>query len=90
MQETEEMRVLSLGWEDPLEEAMATHFSILSWRLPWTGEPSGLLPRVTKSRTRLYQLSMHKDQESVPKIVNILKDKQTLGKWTSGADTPER
>jgi hypothetical protein len=30
MQETEEMRVLSLGWEDPLEEAMATHFSILS------------------------------------------------------------
>ena len=84
------MRVLSLGWEDPLEEAMATYFSILSWRLPWTGEPRGLLHMVAKSRTGLNQLSMHKNQESVPKIVNILKDKQALGKWASRADTPER
>ena len=30
--------VLSLGWEDPLEEGMATHSSILSWRIPWTEE----------------------------------------------------
>ena len=30
---------LSLGWEDPLEEKMATHFSILTWRIPWTEEP---------------------------------------------------
>ena len=42
MQETEEMRVQSLGWEDPLEEEMATHSSILAWRLPWTEEPDGL------------------------------------------------
>ena len=84
------MRVLSLGWEDPLEEAMATHFSILSWRLPWTWEPRRLLRRVAKSRTGLNQLSMHKNQESVPKIVNILKDKQALDKWASRADTPER
>ena len=33
------MRVLSLGWEDPLEQEMATHFSILAWRRQWTGEP---------------------------------------------------
>ena len=33
--------VLSLGWEDPLEEGMATHSSILAWRIPWTEEPSG-------------------------------------------------
>ena len=35
-------RVLSLGWKDPLEEDMATHFSILAWRIPWTEEPGGL------------------------------------------------
>ena len=29
-------------WEDPLEEGMATHFSILAWRIPWTEEPGGL------------------------------------------------
>ena len=34
------MWVLSLGWEDPLEEGTATHFSILVWRIPWTVEPS--------------------------------------------------
>ena len=39
MQET---WIPSLGWEDPLEEDMATHSSILAWRVPWTGEPGGL------------------------------------------------
>ena len=34
--------VLSLGWEDPLEKGMATHFRILPWRIPWTEEPGGL------------------------------------------------
>ena len=37
------MHVLSLGQEDPLEERMATHFSILVWRITWTEEPDGLL-----------------------------------------------
>ena len=36
------MRVRSLGWEDPLEESMATHSSILAWRIAWTEEPGGL------------------------------------------------
>ena len=31
-----------LGWEDPLEKEMATHFSILAWSIPWTEEPGGL------------------------------------------------
>ena len=44
----EEMQVRSLGWEDPLEEGMATCSSILAWRIPWTEEPSRL-HRVTKS-----------------------------------------
>ena len=34
--------VRSLGWEDPLEKEMTTHFSILAWRIPWTEEPGGL------------------------------------------------
>ena len=34
--------VRSLGWEDPLEKEMATHSSILAWRILWTEEPSGL------------------------------------------------
>ena len=45
MQETQEMwetQVQFLGWEDPLEEEMATHSSILAWRIPWSEEPGGL------------------------------------------------
>ena len=34
--------VQSLGWEDPLEKEMATHSSILAWRIPWTEEPGRL------------------------------------------------
>ena len=37
-----ETRVQSLGWEDPLEKEMATHSSILAWKIPWTEEPGGL------------------------------------------------
>ena len=39
MQET---GVRSLGWEDPLEKGLATHSSILAWRVPWTEEPGRL------------------------------------------------
>ena len=42
VQEPQEMWVRSLGQEDPLEEGMATHSSILAWRIPWTEEPGGL------------------------------------------------
>ena len=38
----QEMQVQSLGREEPLEEEMATHSSILAWRIPWTEEPGGL------------------------------------------------
>ena len=40
----QETRVRSLGWEDPLEKEMATHSSILAWKIPWTEEPGGLNP----------------------------------------------
>ena len=36
------MQVQSPGWEDPLEQEMATHSSILAWKIPWTDEPGGL------------------------------------------------
>ena len=39
MQETQKTRVRSLGQENPLEEEIATHSSILAWRIPWTEEP---------------------------------------------------
>ena len=42
MQETQETLVQSLGWEDPLEEEIATHSSILTWEIEWTEEPGGL------------------------------------------------
>ena len=42
MQELQETQVRFPGHEDPLEEGMATHSSILAWRIPWTGEPGGL------------------------------------------------
>ena len=42
MKETQEMGVRSLGLEDPLELEMATHSSILAWRISWTEEPGGL------------------------------------------------
>ena len=38
----QEIWVRSLGWEDPLEKVMATHSSILAWRIPWTEKPGGL------------------------------------------------
>ena len=44
MQELPETRVLSLGQEDPLEEGMATHSSILAGRIPWTEEPGSYSP----------------------------------------------
>ena len=60
----QEMRVRSLGQEDPLEKGKATQSSILAWRIPWTGEPDGLQSTgVTKSRT---WLKMHAQWNRVP------------------------
>ena len=39
---TLETHIQSLRWENPLEKGMATHFSILAWRIPWTEQPGGL------------------------------------------------
>ena len=58
MQETQEMRVWSLGQEDPLEEGMANQSSILAWKIPWTKEPGGLQSMGPQNWTQLKQLSI--------------------------------
>ena len=45
--------VQSLSWEDPLEAGMATHFSVLAWRIPWSEGPGGLQSMESQSQTRL-------------------------------------
>ena len=47
----QEIKVQSLGREDPLEEGMATHSSTLAWRIPWTEEPGGLDSMYLKCET---------------------------------------
>ena len=60
MQELQETQVRSLGWEDPLEEDVATHSSILFWIISWTEEPGGLQGPKESDTTQLtyHALSM--------------------------------
>ena len=51
------MQVQSLGQEDPLEEGVATHSSVLAWRIPWTEEPAG--PRSIGSQRVRHDLTRH-------------------------------
>ena len=60
MLESQDTWVPSLGWEDPLEECMATHSSILAWRIPWTEEP-GKLQSIRSQRVRYDRGSKHKN-----------------------------
>ena len=52
-----ETQVQSLGWEDLLEEGMATHSSILAWRIPWTEEPGRLQSMGSKEPDMMEQLN---------------------------------
>ena len=49
----QEIQFQSLGWEDLLEKEMATHSSILAWRIPWTEDPGGLQSMGSQSQTGL-------------------------------------
>ena len=49
----QEMQIRSLELEDPLEEELATHSSILAWRIPWTEEPGGLQSTGSKESDRI-------------------------------------
>ena len=86
--------VQSLGWEDPLEEDMATHSNILAWRIPWTREP-GRLQSMGSQRVRLDFVNTHItktglliDSERIERTLtfSILRIKKSLRgfptKWT--------
>ena len=57
----QEPQVQSLGWEDPPEEEMATHSSILAWRIPWTEESGGLSPWGYKKKD-MTEVTLHTGQ----------------------------
>ena len=59
MQEMRETWFQSLGWEDPLQEKIATHSSILAWKIPQTKEPGKLQSMGSQSQSRLKQLSIN-------------------------------
>ena len=86
MQET---RVWSLGLEDHEEESTAAQSSILAWRIPWTEEPGGYGPWVTKSRTWPKQLSTYARMKRFkvrfsPTHLKELSDR--LGNWSKGRE----
>ena len=59
------MWVQSLGWEDPLEQEMATHSNILAWKIAWTEKPGRLqVHGVAKTQTQLQRLSVHAGRHS--------------------------
>ena len=60
MQEMQETQVRALGQEDPQEEEMATHPSILAWEIPWTEEPGGLRSMKSQSQTQLSIWAKHR------------------------------
>ena len=75
MQETLEMHVESLGRKDSLKEEMATHSSILAWRIPWTEEPGGL-QSIKPQRVRHVWACMHAcmhpiGKHSPPQVIDI-------------------
>ena len=67
------MWVRSLGWEDPQEEGMATHSSIIAWRIPWAEEPGGAIHSHKESdRTEVTVLSITSSSRRNMMYVNNL------------------
>ena len=84
MQETQEIR--SLGREDPLEEEMAAHSSVLAWRIPWTEEPGGLQSVGSQeSRTRLKRLSTRAEGQSLVDGCSWRLRSRILSAWSNTA-----
>ena len=86
----QETWIQSLGWADPLEKGMATHSSILAWRIPWTEEPGGIKQRirhdwVTNTFTFTYIVVRVQETPKIYKKGCIDKEKKTLEKASIGA-----
>ena len=76
----QEMWVWPLDWDDPLEKGMATHASVLAWRIPWTEEPDGLWP-IGSQRLDTTEATLACTQNSVEYIqVNYENQDMTLYK----------
>ena len=80
MQETQ---IQSLGLEDPLEKEMATHASILAWRIPWTEEPGATVHGVTKESDTTEGLNSNNEKTSCFDESFILGSKVSLTKETT-------
>ena len=79
--------VQSLGWEDPLEDGMATQSSVLAWRIPWTEEPGGLqswgckesdMTEATQHAPSVFESSLGKDMEGHARKWKIEKEKMSI------------
>ena len=74
------MQVRSLGWEDPPEEGMATHSSILAWRIPWTEEP-GRPWGLTESDKPEATLHAHKKECTIDTCSNLDESPKNYTEW---------
>ena len=73
--------VWSLGWEGPLEKEMATHSSILTWRIPWTEEPGGLQTMGLQKSDTTERLHFHFPTENSMEVPQKTKNRITI--WSS-------
>ena len=71
IQETQEMGIWSLGWEDPLEEEMATHSNILPWKIPWTEEPGWLQSLGSQTVRHNWASNIHNQLSSVQSLSRV-------------------
>ena len=77
----QEMGIQSLSQEDPLEKEMATHSSILAWKIPWTEEPGGLQ---SMGSQRVGQDLVTKQQNNARELWNILlQERKNVVHWRS-------
>ena len=77
----QETQVQSLGWEDPLEKDMATHSSILAWKIPWTeepGRPQSMELQESDMTQRLHQATRNQFWEKTGQSKNCPQDEEQL------------
>ena len=79
----QEMWVWSLGWEDPLEEEMATHSSMLAWESPWTEEPGGLYSPWGHKRVRYSLATEHSSKQHRKPDTGVNTEDIVVAKWTA-------
>ena len=86
MQETEETWVQFLGRKDPLEEEMATHSSILAWKIPWTEEPRGLQSMGCNELDLTEQLSTCEERQVCVQVTSVQLSRSVMSDSTLPVD----